>query len=125
VDAQTSGHNVCTFVDAYQKSTCWPGEIQHYGGDTIWRTTAAAYLDLPEPLREAPPTSAGGRFTAMPMTNAVKNVGDRGGPGAFEEGSRGTDLRNTSIRWCASIPRTGERHSCSAILSSACRSSEI
>jgi len=45
-------HTDVTFVDAYPKISILRGVvIPPFGGDTIWSNTAAAYLDLPPPLR--------------------------------------------------------------------------
>ena len=47
-----SWHTDVTFVDAYPKISVLRGVvIPEFGGDTIWSNTAAAYEDLPEPLR--------------------------------------------------------------------------
>lgn len=41
------------FVDAYPKISVLRGVvIPPYGGDTVWSNTAAAYRDLPAPLRK-------------------------------------------------------------------------
>ncbi|MGY3116544.1 alpha-ketoglutarate-dependent taurine dioxygenase [Bradyrhizobium sp. S3.14.4] len=46
-------HTDVTFVDAYPKISVLRGVvIPPYGGDTVWSNTAAAYLDLPAPLRK-------------------------------------------------------------------------
>ncbi|MFB6453515.1 TauD/TfdA dioxygenase family protein [Bradyrhizobium tunisiense] len=46
-------HTDVTFVDAYPKISVLRGVvIPLYGGDTVWSNTAAAYLDLPAPLRK-------------------------------------------------------------------------
>ncbi|WP_375784932.1 TauD/TfdA dioxygenase family protein [Bradyrhizobium sp. Pha-3] len=45
-------HMDVSFGDAYPKiSVLRGGAMPPYGGDTVWSSTAAAYLDLPEPLR--------------------------------------------------------------------------
>ncbi|TRC96903.1 TauD/TfdA family dioxygenase [Mesorhizobium sp. WSM4303] len=45
-------HTDVTFVDAYPKFSVLRGVvIPQAGGDTIWSNTAAAYQDLPEPLK--------------------------------------------------------------------------
>ncbi|WP_192257621.1 TauD/TfdA dioxygenase family protein [Mesorhizobium caraganae] len=45
-------HTDVTFVDAYPKFSVLRGVvIPPAGGDTIWSNTAAAYQDLPEPLK--------------------------------------------------------------------------
>src|SRR5207302_10233713 len=45
-------HTDVTFVDAYPKISVLRGVvIPPFGGDTVWSNTAAAYLDLPAPLR--------------------------------------------------------------------------
>ncbi|CAN7679764.1 TauD/TfdA family dioxygenase [Paraburkholderia hospita] len=47
-----SWHTDVTFVDAYPKiSILRAVVIPPYGGDTVWANTAAAYENLPEPLR--------------------------------------------------------------------------
>jgi alpha-ketoglutarate-dependent taurine dioxygenase len=47
-----SWHTDVTFVDAYPKiSVLRAVEIPSFGGDTVWANTAAAYANLPEPLR--------------------------------------------------------------------------
>lgn len=46
-------HTDVTFVDAYPKISVLRGVvIPPYGGDTVWSNMAAAYLDLPAPLRK-------------------------------------------------------------------------
>lgn len=46
-------HTDVTFVDAYPKISVLRGVvIPAFGGDTVWSNTAAAYLDLPAPLRK-------------------------------------------------------------------------
>lgn len=46
-------HTDVTFVDAYPKISVLRGVvIPPFGGDTVWSNTAAAYLDLPAPLRK-------------------------------------------------------------------------
>ncbi|MGY3078002.1 alpha-ketoglutarate-dependent taurine dioxygenase [Bradyrhizobium sp. LM6.10] len=46
-------HTDVTFVDAYPKISVLRGVvIPSFGGDTVWSNTAAAYLDLPAPLRK-------------------------------------------------------------------------
>ncbi|BBB97358.1 alpha-ketoglutarate-dependent taurine dioxygenase [Bradyrhizobium elkanii] len=46
-------HTDVTFVDAYPKISVLRGVvIPPYGGDTVWSNTAAAYFDLPAPLRK-------------------------------------------------------------------------
>ncbi|MBB4428326.1 taurine dioxygenase [Bradyrhizobium sp. CIR48] len=45
-------HVDVSFVDAYPKISVLRGVvIPAFGGDTIWSNTAAAYLDLPQPLQ--------------------------------------------------------------------------
>ena len=47
-----SWHTDVTFVDAYPKiSILRAVVIPPFGGDTVWANTAAAYAQLPEPLR--------------------------------------------------------------------------
>jgi taurine dioxygenase len=47
-----SWHTDVTFVDAFPKiSILRAVVIPPYGGDTVWANTAAAYAQLPEPLR--------------------------------------------------------------------------
>ncbi|WP_028227044.1 TauD/TfdA dioxygenase family protein [Paraburkholderia ferrariae] len=47
-----SWHTDVTFVDAYPKvSILRAVVVPPYGGDTVWANTAAAYQNLPEPLR--------------------------------------------------------------------------
>lgn len=47
-----SWHTDVTFVDAYPKASILRGvTIPEVGGDTVWANTAAAYDDLPPPLR--------------------------------------------------------------------------
>ncbi|MBF8755282.1 TauD/TfdA dioxygenase family protein [Pseudomonas guariconensis] len=48
-----SWHTDVTFVDAYPKASILRSVVAPaFGGDTVWANTAAAYLSLPEPLRE-------------------------------------------------------------------------
>jgi taurine dioxygenase len=48
-----SWHTDVTFVDAYPKISILRGVvIPPAGGDTVWANTAAAYANLPEPLRD-------------------------------------------------------------------------
>ncbi|HGA2320079.1 TPA: TauD/TfdA dioxygenase family protein [Pseudomonas putida] len=48
-----SWHTDVTFVDAYPKASILRSVVAPAsGGDTVWANTAAAYLELPEPLRE-------------------------------------------------------------------------
>lgn len=48
-----SWHTDVTFVDAYPKiSILRAVVIPPYGGDTVWANTAAAYANLPQPLRD-------------------------------------------------------------------------
>ncbi|SAK65762.1 TauD/TfdA dioxygenase family protein [Caballeronia ptereochthonis] len=48
-----SWHTDVTFVDAYPKISILRGVvIPPAGGDTVWANTAAAYANLPQPLRE-------------------------------------------------------------------------
>ncbi|SAL57412.1 taurine dioxygenase [Caballeronia peredens] len=48
-----SWHTDVTFVDAYPKISILRGVvIPPAGGDTVWANTAAAYANLPRPLRE-------------------------------------------------------------------------
>ncbi|MCS3765937.1 MULTISPECIES: TauD/TfdA dioxygenase family protein [Bradyrhizobium] len=45
-------HSDGTFIEAYPKITVLRAVvIPPFGGDTIWSNTAAAYLDLPQPLQ--------------------------------------------------------------------------
>ncbi|OAF19209.1 TauD/TfdA dioxygenase family protein [Bradyrhizobium neotropicale] len=45
-------HSDGTFLDAYPKIAVLRGVVMpSFGGDTIWSNTAAAYLDMPPPLR--------------------------------------------------------------------------
>ncbi|CAB3774196.1 taurine dioxygenase [Burkholderia sp. MSh2] len=47
-----SWHTDVTFIDAYPQASILRGvTIPPYGGDTIWANTAAAYNDLPPPLK--------------------------------------------------------------------------
>ena len=47
-----SWHTDVTFVDAYPKASILRAVvIPPFGGDTVWANTAAAYAQLPEPLR--------------------------------------------------------------------------
>ncbi|WP_312391823.1 TauD/TfdA family dioxygenase [Pseudomonas sp.] len=46
-------HTDVTFVDAYPKASILRSVVAPAaGGDTVWANTAAAYRELPEPLRE-------------------------------------------------------------------------
>ncbi|MCP8632627.1 TauD/TfdA family dioxygenase [Pseudomonas mosselii] len=48
-----SWHTDVTFVDAYPKASILRSVVAPAaGGDTVWANTAAAYQELPEPLRE-------------------------------------------------------------------------
>ncbi|MFJ2983993.1 MULTISPECIES: TauD/TfdA dioxygenase family protein [unclassified Pseudomonas] len=48
-----SWHTDVTFVDAYPKASILRSVVAPTsGGDTVWANTAAAYQELPEPLRE-------------------------------------------------------------------------
>ncbi|MHC6227970.1 TauD/TfdA dioxygenase family protein [Pseudomonas sp. X10] len=48
-----SWHTDVTFVDAYPKASVLRSVVAPAsGGDTVWANTAAAYQELPEPLRE-------------------------------------------------------------------------
>lgn len=47
-----SWHTDVTFVDAYPKASILRSVVAPaFGGDTVWANTAAAYQELPEPLR--------------------------------------------------------------------------
>ncbi len=49
----SSWHTDVTFVPAYPAlSILRAVTLPPYGGDTLWANTAAAYADLPEPLRD-------------------------------------------------------------------------
>ncbi|SNB71126.1 taurine dioxygenase [Arboricoccus pini] len=49
----SSWHTDVTFVDGYPKISILRGVVvPEAGGDTIWANTAAAYAELPEPLRD-------------------------------------------------------------------------
>src|SRR3989344_2860987 len=48
-----SWHTDVTFVANYPKISILRGvEIPPFGGDTVWANTAAAYADLPDPLKQ-------------------------------------------------------------------------
>ncbi|MGY3621869.1 TauD/TfdA dioxygenase family protein [Bradyrhizobium sp. USDA 10063] len=66
-----------TFLDAYPKISVLRGVvIPPFGGDTVWANTAAAYLDLPQPLKRLADElwavhSNGFDYTGMARTREV------------------------------------------------------
>ncbi|WP_114857462.1 TauD/TfdA dioxygenase family protein [Azospirillum brasilense] len=69
----SSWHADITFLDAYPSITILrPHELPDRGGDTLWGNTAAAYAELPEPLREL-----ADKLRAI-HTNQYDYAGDRG-----------------------------------------------
>ncbi|WP_353860621.1 TauD/TfdA family dioxygenase [Azospirillum formosense] len=69
----SSWHADITFLDAYPSITILrPHELPDRGGDTLWGNTAAAYAELPEPLREL-----ADKLRTI-HTNQYDYVGDRG-----------------------------------------------
>ncbi|QCO04549.1 TauD/TfdA dioxygenase family protein [Azospirillum argentinense] len=69
----SSWHADITFLGDYPSITILrPHELPDRGGDTLWGNTAAAYAELPEPLREL-----ADKLRAI-HTNQYDYVGDRG-----------------------------------------------
>ncbi|CAO3451245.1 dioxygenase, TauD/TfdA family [Azospirillum argentinense] len=69
----SSWHADITFLDAYPSITILrPHELPDRGGDTLWGNTAAAYAELPEPLR-----ALADKLRAI-HTNQYDYAGDRG-----------------------------------------------
>jgi alpha-ketoglutarate-dependent taurine dioxygenase len=100
-------HTDVTFVDAYPKISVLRGvEIPPYGGDTIWSNTAAAYHDLPEPLRKLADELWAVHSNAYDY--AVKTRASEADRKHFEEVFTGTiyETEHPAVRV---HPETGER----------------
>ncbi|RQS62620.1 TauD/TfdA family dioxygenase [Burkholderia sp. Bp8963] len=72
-----SWHTDVTFVDAYPKiSILRAVVIPPVGGDTVWANTAAAYTDLPEPLRALADTLRAVHTNAYDYASSHVNADD-------------------------------------------------
>ncbi|MGM4954314.1 TauD/TfdA dioxygenase family protein [Bradyrhizobium barranii] len=99
-------HTDVTFVDAYPKISVLRGVvIPPYGGDTVWSNTAAAYLDLPVPLRKL--ADELWAFTATPMTMPCRPRGTGAALHAVEGADDGV---RSGIRRRPDVPSGGLRH---------------
>ena len=108
-------HTDVTFVDAYPKISVLRGVvIPEFGGDTIWSNTAAAYLDLPAPLRELADELWAVHSNAYDY--AVKTRASEADGSNSRRSSRRRSTR-PSIPWFASIPKPASGRWCSAISS--------
>ncbi|MET4236399.1 alpha-ketoglutarate-dependent taurine dioxygenase [Bradyrhizobium sp. LA6.10] len=100
-------HTDVTFVDAYPKISVLRGVvIPPYGGDTVWSNTAAAYLDLPAPLRKLADELWAGHSNAYDY--AVKTRATEADKKHFDEVFTGT-IFETEHPVVRVHPETGER----------------